>query len=170
MQSILFLVAVYAGLYWPDLDLDLLWLLHHRSIVTHSIFLPLAGLVLFRNTVSKRWLFSSIAGMCLGISVHLSADVLSPMRGYALIYLPVITVSIGNALSWGWLLANSVGGLMVTFGLTRQQKLTSVCFFGTVLLYGIFNEGHITLAVPALISWALAYIITSRLWFRVIRL
>ena len=170
MQAILFLTAVYAGLYLPDLDLDLLWLLHHRSIVTHSIFLPITGFVLLKNKVPQKGLFSGISGLCLGISVHLSADILSPMQGYSLIYLPVITVSMGSALSWGWLLANSVGGLMVAFRLTRQQKLTSACFFGTVLLYGVFNEGGVALVAPALISWALAYMVTSRLWSRKIRL
>ena len=66
-------VAAYVFLWVPDLDLLLLPILHHRSIVTHSV-LPCVVLLLLGPRYLGR---ETTAGALLGVSVHLSADMLT---------------------------------------------------------------------------------------------
>lgn len=65
------------------LDFLLLDLLHHRSIVTHSVLPALAFILLGWRAGA-----APIAGALVGIAVHLSCDLLSPMVGYGQIWLP----------------------------------------------------------------------------------
>ena len=144
-QVALYVAATMAFLAAPDIDLMALRLLNHRSILTHSVLLPLLVL----------WLAPSLgpaaaAGAFLGVAIHLSADVLSPQRGFGLIWLPEpIQWSLGGwSRAWiggsallaawlavavlphgpGWrLLAATTGAVAaVGYGLLNERSLAAV--------------------------------------------
>ncbi|MGR4000610.1 MAG: metal-dependent hydrolase, partial [Alphaproteobacteria bacterium] len=130
-------IGFFIGLALPDTDFLLLPVLHHRSIITHSILIPflLKGLI-------ARPLYT---GMMSGVAIHLFADSLSPMIGFALIYLPFIKESIGE-LSRPWILINATLALGIAI-LSSSRKNVLVSFitaFG--VLYALWNESSRLLA------------------------
>ncbi|UMA67326.1 hypothetical protein LVO79_21660 (plasmid) [Roseivivax marinus] len=98
----LFLLMAYLFLWVPDLDFLQLDLLHHRSIVTHSV---LSALVLI--LLGWRAGAAPIAGALVGIAVHLSCDLRSPMVGYGQIWLPEPYQIPLGPFSYLWLAANA---------------------------------------------------------------
>lgn len=97
-------LGTVAGLWAPDIDLLALPLLHHRSIITHSIFIPWAVGRAFTSPYSV----GTVVGLYLGVSIHLAADVLAPVVGFGMIWLPwPLKVPLGP-LSPLWIGANSV--------------------------------------------------------------
>jgi len=85
-------IGAFIGLWLPDIDLILLPLLHHRSIITHSILIPWLMTRYARDHVP----LEVIAGIYCGVAIHLSADVLSPAVGFGQIWLPwPIKINIG---------------------------------------------------------------------------
>lgn len=72
-----FVGMAYSFLWVPDLDLVFIGVLHHRSIVTHSI-LPAVLLLL----LGRRAGAAPLAGAMIGLAVHLSCDLLSPAIGF----------------------------------------------------------------------------------------
>lgn len=99
----LFLLSAYIFLWVPDLDFLVLEVLHHRSIVTHSILPALVLIVLGWKAGA-----APNAGALVGIAVHLSCDMLSPMVGFAQIWLPEpIKMPLGP-LSYLWLGVNAL--------------------------------------------------------------
>ena len=64
LPSSVFLIGLGAGLWIPDTDLILLPVLHHRSIVTHSILIPW----LLSLTAGGRVPLSTVAGLYGGIA------------------------------------------------------------------------------------------------------
>ncbi|WP_210529160.1 hypothetical protein [Rubellimicrobium arenae] len=140
----------------PDIDLLALRLLHHRSILTHSVLLPFLVL----------WLLPGLgpagaAGAFLGVAVHLAADLLSPARGFGQIWLPEpFQVSLGrwsplwimlNALGAAWLavavlppgdnwrlVVGAVGVVAaVGYGIVREKSLLSA-----LVALGVVGAGH----------------------------
>ena len=105
---IIFLLGLYVGLEFPDKDQMFQKSLGHRSIITHSILLPLL-LILINSFKPKILINIFIIGVFLGIGLHLSAD-LHPKNwnwyGYANIKL-LSNKSIG-ALSPIWIGANAI--------------------------------------------------------------
>lgn len=128
----------------PDIDLLMLRLLHHRSIVTHSVLLPLLVLWFLPGLGP-----AAAAGAFLGVSIHLAADLLSPARGFGQVWLPEpFQISLKgwsplwlmlNALASAWLavallpggegwrlLAGGVGVVAALgYGLVRERSLLS---------------------------------------------
>lgn len=145
---------IYVGLIFPDLDLKAIGLLHHRSILTHSLLLPLL-LMPLHKTVFRQ----CIVGLCIGISIHLSADALSPMKGFALIYLPEpLKVSIGGWQSLTWLLTNSViGGLLAAYLMKSEKTYILLVFTISAVSYSIFNENNILTMVPCTFTLLVMY-------------
>ena len=105
---IVFLLGFYVGIEFPDIDQMFQKSLGHRSIITHSILLPLL-LILINSFKPKTLVNIFIIGIFLGIGLHLSAD-LHPKNwnwyGYANIKLPS-NKSIG-ALSPIWIAGNAI--------------------------------------------------------------
>ncbi|EPX83252.1 putative membrane-bound metal-dependent hydrolase [Rubellimicrobium thermophilum DSM 16684] len=104
-QAAIFVILALAFLPMPDIDLLAIRLLHHRSILTHSLLVPFL-LWWFMPSLGP----AAAAGAFLGVAVHLSADVLSPSRGYGLVWWPEpFQTSLGR---WSrlWLLLNAIGG------------------------------------------------------------
>ena len=80
-RTALVIAAAIVFLRVPDLDFQLFALLHHRSILTHSV-LP----VLLFALAGRPWSLAIATGGSLGVGAHLLADALSPMVGYGRVW------------------------------------------------------------------------------------
>jgi hypothetical protein len=96
-------LMAYLFLWVPDLDFLLLDLLHHRSIVTHSVLPALVFIFLGWRAGA-----APIAGALVGIAVHLSCDLLSPMVGFGQIWLPEPYQIPLGPFSYPWLAINAL--------------------------------------------------------------
>lgn len=123
-------------------------ILHHRSIITHSLLIPLL-LLFVKSNVTK----PIVAGLCAGVSIHLAADLLSPMKGFSLIYLPApIKSSIGTWQSFVWLGLNALVGLYLADRLTSFHKLiVPSAYVCASLWYAFYNEQNIFVLAPTAI-------------------
>ncbi len=92
----------------PDTDFIFLPILHHRSIITHSLLFGFVFLFLGKNTGA-----APLAGAMLGLSVHLACDLLSPAIGFGQIWLPYpIKIGLG-IFSYIWLAINCAIGFAI---------------------------------------------------------
>jgi hypothetical protein len=162
----------YLGLSFPDVDLAFLGLLNHRSILTHSILLPVAFLTM-RNDALR----FGASGFVLGVSVHLAADVLADFQGFGLIWLPwPIKMSIGPILSPVWLAANAIVGLVwaktLFLRLDERSPLTIYWMLAWILApsYSIFHEDSLlplgSFAIIFGVSWLIAVRLVLQPWFK----
>lgn len=129
------LIAAWAGTTFPDIDQ--LLPLGHRSALTHSL-LPAALALMWRDGRAF------VAGLALGIGLHLSADLFpEAMRGFATIKLPVFG-SMDWQASYVWIGVNAFACLAL----------------GALLLGQVLGPrlSLLTLAVVALIG--VAYLLT----------
>ncbi|WP_010433266.1 hypothetical protein [Vibrio cyclitrophicus] len=139
---IICVIGICVGLYLPDVDLVLMSILHHRSMLTHSVILPM--FLLFHK--SSRPL---VAGLCIGVSIHLLADILSPMRGFALIYIPFIKKSIGDWQSIVWMVGNALVGLWYAKKVFHKYAV-ALLFAVSGLWYAVYNEQSLFAFLPCL--------------------
>ena len=149
-QVLLFAGAAVAFLPAPDIDQQMLRLLHHRSILTHSILLPLL-LFWFGRSLGP----AAAAGAFLGVAVHLAADLLSPSRGFGRIWLPEpFQVSLG---SWSrlWIGANAGAAAWLSVAILPVGEgwrlLAAVAGTGAAMGYGLGHERSWPAAVVALL-------------------
>jgi hypothetical protein len=174
--------ASAAGLFFPDVDQLLLPLLGHRSVVTHSVLLPVLALavapaVLARlpmrrfgpdaRAAAERSAAWFMGWFLLGLAIHLMADVV-PLgcRGYALAKLPGIPlVSRPSSLSCGasllWYGANAMAALVLCEWLLRREgeAVTAARYVasGVVLaVYVLVSEGRPMLLPLLALGWAAA--------------
>ncbi len=151
--------GVWVGLWLPDIDFALLPILHHRSIITHSILIPwLVSLFL-----SQKISVSTISGLYAGIAIHLSADILSPMVGFGMIWLPwPIKTSLGSA-SAVWIAANAMIGICLALRSSPERKTLT---FGFLLLaalaYAVLNEAAVMPFVVFGIFGSIVFWLTQR--------
>lgn len=150
-----FLPALALGLYLPDLDQPLRAILNHRSILTHSALIPC---LLLTPASRGTWRGDAIAGLAGGFALHLGADALSVMRGYALVYLPwPLDLSLGWASRW-WLVGNALLCLAIAWGWRSfSAPLLVTAIATTGLAYAIFNEGSILASLGVLVGGFIAY-------------
>lgn len=153
--TILLILIAQLGVMIPDIDQMFLSILHHRSIVTHSVFLPVLVYVLLRLTkINQGYLKTFFSGIFIGLGIHLGADVTTLLTsanhgtsGFGAICLPEpIKVSIGW-FSPIWIIINSIASFTIA---TRMlNKPFSV--FSAVLVAGLYysysNEGSILAAI-----------------------
>lgn len=164
VKMLLIVLCAYLFLWVPDLDFALLPLLHHRSIITHSILPGLLFLILGRRFGS-----APAAGALIGLSVHLACDLLSPMVGYAQIWLPApIKMPLGPV-SYIWLAANAVVGfalasLIAARAFRRSVALPIVLIVSVVtgLTYGAFNEGSTSSIAVVVVTYGVSMAIAMR--------
>ena len=131
----------------PDIDLKLEPILHHRSIITHSILIPFICKVLFEKYKLPAIYLSPLFFV---FALHLCADLFSKgWSGYALIYVPIFK-SIGKELSIIWILSNTIFCIFYTVKLIKQYnpdfyKLSRMYLaaFIVILFYTIGNEENI---------------------------
>jgi hypothetical protein len=140
--------GIVIGLWFPDIDLAVMPIFHHRSIITHSILLPgllllyTAHLVPAKHAYAKRVVaLDTAAGFMMGTAIHLAADILSPMRGFSLIYLPGIRTSIGVELSYLWIGGNMLLGAYLSLKYAKGHGATLfILTLAIALAYAVFNE------------------------------
>lgn len=148
-----FLAMAYVFLWVPDIDLLFIGILHHRSIVTHSILPALILLVLGRRAGA-----APIAGALIGLAVHLSCDLLSPMVGFAQIWLPAPIKAPLGPLSYLWLFLNA----LIAFWIARQLAVKAFNLWTgyfmmltvsvlTAFSYGVINENSLWSVVVTLV-------------------
>ena len=130
----LFFAGIYIGFFIPDTDLLIQSILHHRSILTHSILIVL---------ISNRYFHKSfVQGLSIGIGCHLLSDSTSSMTGFALIYLPIVKSSIGAIPSWIWIFGNSILCFAYGYKIKPPDKkinyiiLLIILYFISVITYG----------------------------------
>ncbi|TNC70356.1 hypothetical protein [Rubellimicrobium roseum] len=141
--------ATLAFLPAPDVDLWMLRLLHHRSILTHSVLLPCLVLWFLPELGP-----AAAAGAALGVAVHMAADMLSPARGFGRIWLPEpFQVSLGG---WShlWLLVNALGAAWMAVAVLPSGEAWRWIAGGVGILaalgYGLMRERSILSALVAL--------------------
>ncbi|MBD0274291.1 MAG: hypothetical protein ICV73_20460 [Acetobacteraceae bacterium] len=175
--------ASAAGLFFPDVDQLLLPVLGHRSVVTHSVLLPVLALALAPSVLARlpgRSRFGPearaaaersaawfMAWFLLGLAIHLMADV-APLgcRGYALAKLPGVPLlsrpsSLPCAASLLWFAANAVAALVLCEWLLRREgeAVTAARYLasGVVLaVYVLVNERRPMLLPELALAWAAA--------------
>lgn len=171
--------ATAAGLFFPDVDLLFPSVLGHRSMVTHSVLLPLLALALAPSVLPRlpAWFgpgARAAAGrsaawfggwFLLGLAIHLMADT-APLgcRGYALAKLPGLpplwrpsSLSCGASLFWYG--ANALAALVLCEWLLRREgeAVTAARYLasGVVLaVYVLVNEGRPLLLPAIAVAWA----------------
>ena len=159
---ILFLLGFYVGIEFPDIDQMFQKSLGHRSIITHSILLPLL-LILINSFKPKALVNILIMGIFLGIGLHLSADLHpSSWHGYANIKLPS-NISIG-ILSPFWIAINAIFGFFLSakiFIETMNKKLFKG-FYITISLFtgAYYSNGEPHSQIQIFITFFLIFSVT----------
>lgn len=148
----------------PDADLLLLPVLHHRSILTHSV-LPAAIPFLLRRRIG----LLPTAGALIGLYVHLICDALSPAVGFGQVWWPAPFKAPLGAFSPVWLLGNAAlcFGLALAICRRGMPGLTgpmAVMLSGGAVgvLYGLLNERSVLSAAVCLIFPALLALTVRR--------
>ncbi len=130
LQPSSFALGIWIGLWLPDVDLTMLPILHHRSILTHSVLIPW----LLCKFAKKRIPEYGIAGLYAGIAIHLSADCLSSLVGFGMIWTPwPFKVPLGP-ISPIWIVANAILGVRLSLKLAPANRNWII---GGMLLVGV---------------------------------
>lgn len=137
----------------PDVDLMLLSLLHHRSILTHSA-LPALIPFLFRHRIG----LMPTAGALIGLHVHLICDALSLAVGFGQVWLPAPFKMPLGGLSRLWLAGNAVLCFLLAQGICCRLSpgLTGpvavvLASAGVGIFYGLVNERSLISAAACLV-------------------
>lgn len=120
---LIFILGLIIGANMPDFDRQFSPLLRHRSIITHSWLIPGVLLLWARIARNRDDWHALIAGLCIGIAVHLSFD-LFPRNwyGYALITFPLISQRTDGTFSWLWIASSIVICLVIAATLTPKDQ------------------------------------------------
>nr|WP_162623780.1 hypothetical protein [Paracoccus saliphilus] len=121
----------------PDLDHLFLPILHHRSILTHSI-LPGLVFLLFGRSFGA----APIAGAMIGISVHLACDMLSPMVGFGQVWLPAPIKAPLGPFSYFWLGGNALIGYGIAFTIASMTLPSAIALPFIIALSGITGAAY----------------------------
>lgn len=149
----LFIGSAYLFHCVPDINFALISIMHHRSIITHSHLPALLFIFLGRSLG-----VAPVAGAFIGTGVHLSCDLLSPMVGYAQVWLPAPYKAPLGPLSYPWLGGNAVVGFAmasliasVAFPRLLAHPLVASVAVLTEGTYGTLNEGSVLSIVVVLV-------------------
>lgn len=135
----------------PDLDYLLLPILHHRSILTHSILPGLVFLLLGRSFGA-----APIAGAMIGISVHLACDMLSPMVGFGQVWLPAPIKAPLGPFSYLWLAGNALIGYGIAFVIASMILPSVVALPFIIALSGVTGAAYGALNEQSVVSVAVS--------------
>ena len=166
LLSIPLLVAgLLVGLYLPDLDQAVPFLLH-RSILTHNAFLPLLLGLLLRRQKRPAWRLLAV-GLSEGLAVHFAFD-LFPRAwiGYALISLPFVGRT-SPFFSWLWTALSIVLGLVVVVVLVRNGLEVGLAAAGLVGAFAWYAPTQRVLVWGELLTLSVAMVValSLRRWY-----
>ena len=193
MYSIVLFVSLLAGLEFPDLDLILIFILDHRSIITHGILIPFflyryltkegkqnlinkyLSKILTSKKIKNEILDYAYIGFLIGIAIHLCADLFPKAYiGYALIKLPFF-ISIGAPLSILWMIGNIFFALKIAFKKLNEkdleEKSKNLIFLAIMIIgiiYLIIDSNFVSKITLMVISFPIIWIY-ARKGYKVIK-
>ncbi|NJL33546.1 MAG: hypothetical protein HC893_06395 [Chloroflexaceae bacterium] len=143
MNNTLSLVGLALGL-WLGLSLadfdQVLFFLRHRSIVTHSIIIPLLAYLFVPR--SHSWVRMGLVGVCVGMAVHLSFDFFpNAWQGFALINLPLYG-SLDQTLSTVWIGSNIVACFYLSLLLFKEGWEVIAAAIGMSIAFLLYAPGE----------------------------
>ena len=145
------------GLYLPDIDHTFPFLFH-RSIITHSLLLPLlCFLAVYR--AQEHWK-AATAGLCLGVAVHLCFDLFPALWiGFALINAPLLG-QMSGAFSLHMLVGSIVGCLYLTLRLLTTADELAVAVSVSLVCFLIAAQSE-RVFWPALLILLLTWFVAT---------
>ena len=166
---IVLFVSLLAVLKFPDTDLILIFILDHRSIITHGIIVPYFLYKYLTKKVKSEFLDYAYIGFLIGIAIHLCADLFPKAYiGYAMIKLPFF-ISIGAPLSIAWMLGNMFFALLIAFKKLKDKnlgdnlkKLNFLAFMVIGIVYLIIDTNFVSKIILMVISFPIIWIYAKR--------
>ena len=180
-------VSLLAGLEFPDLDLILIYIIDHRSIITHGILIPFFlyryltkegkqdfinkyfSKILTSNKIKNEFLDYAYIGFLIGIAIHLCADLFPKAYiGYAMIKLPFF-IPIGGPLSMVWMFGNMFFALKIAFKKLKEknieaesQKRIFLAIMGIGIIYLILDTNFVSKIALMVISFPIIWVYARR--------
>ena len=180
-------VSLLAGLEFPDIDMILIFLLGHRSIITHGILIPFflyryltkegnqqfidkyLSKILTSKKIKNDFLDYIYIGFLIGIAIHLCADLFPKAYwGNALIKLP-FNISIGTPLSIVWMLGNMFFALKIAFKKLKEKdigpKEQKIIFLGIMIIgiiYLIIDTNPVSKIALMVLSFPIIWVYAKR--------
>lgn len=180
-------VSLLAGLEFPDTDFILIFILDHRSIITHGILIPFflyryltkegkqdfinkyLSKILTSNKIKNEFLDYAYIGFLIGIAIHLCADLFPKAYiGYAMIKLPFF-IPIGGPLSMVWMFGNMFFALKIAFKKlkeknieTESQKRIFFAIMGIGIIYLILDTNFVSKIALMVISFPIIWVYARR--------
>ena len=180
-------VSLLAGLEFPDTDFILIFILDHRSIITHGILIPFFlyryltkegkqdfinkyfSKILTSNKIKNEFLDYTYIGFLIGIAIHLCADLFPKAYiGYAMIKLPFF-IPIGGPLSMLWMFGNMFFALKIAFKKlkeknieTESQKRIFFAIMGIGIIYLILDTNFVSKIALMVISFPIIWVYARR--------
>ena len=180
-------VSLLAGLEFPDLDLILIYIIDHRSIITHGILIPFFlyryltkegkqdfinkyfSKILTSNKIKNEFLDYAYIGFLIGIAIHLCADLFPKAYiGYAMIKLPFF-IPIGGPLSMVWMFGNMFFALKIAFKKLKEknieaesQKRIFFAIMGIGIIYLILDTNFVSKIALMVISFPIIWVYARR--------
>jgi len=184
---IVLFVSLLAGLEFPDTDLILIFILDHRSIITHGILIPFFlyryltkegkqdfinkyfSKILTSNKIKNEFLDYAYIGFLIGIAIHLCADLFPKAYiGYAMIKLPFF-ISIGAPLSIAWMFGNMFFALKIAFKKLKEKdledkskKLIFLTIMAIGIIYLIIDTNFVSKIALMIISFPIIWVYARR--------
>ena len=155
--ALLLVFGCAVGLKLPDFDHSFRWLplIDHRSLLTHSLLVPLLVLYAVRRQLGREDGTPArlmLMGMGLGLAVHLAFDLFAGRwSGYALLHVPFYG-RLGGGASRFLLLAGVLGGLYLSCRLLRSTGDLAVALLSLTVLYGVSAAAQPHLSFYALVT------------------
>ncbi len=180
-------VSLLAGLEFPDTDFILIFILDHRSIITHGILIPFFlyryltkegkqdfinkyfSKILTSNKIKNEFLDYAYIGFLIGIAIHLCADLFPKAYiGYAMIKLPFF-IPIGGPLSMVWMFGNMFFALKIAFKKLKEknieaesQKRIFLAIMGIGIIYLILDTNFVSKIALMVISFPIIWVYARR--------
>ena len=180
-------VSLLAGLEFPDTDFILIFILDHRSIITHGILIPFFlyryltkegkqdfinkyfSKILTSNKIKNEFLDYAYIGFLIGIAIHLCADLFPKAYiGYAMIKLPFF-IPIGGPLSMVWMFGNMFFALKIAFKKLKEknieaesQKRIFFAIMGIGIIYLILDTNFVSKIALMVISFPIIWVYARR--------
>jgi len=166
---IVLFVSLLAGLQFPDTDLLLIFILDHRSIITHGILVPYFLYKYLTKKIKNQFLDYAYIGFLIGIAIHLCADLFPKAYiGYAMIKLPFF-ISIGAPLSIAWMLGNMFFALKIAFKKLKEKdlkdkskKLIFLSIIAIGIIYLIIDQNFVSKIILMVISFPIIWIYAKK--------